>query len=373
MDSCLRNTAGDRLFSCHSNLAQFSSGVMEENRCISYCNSKGRLFGLYLRQFITDDNYFPYFHLIIAILSQAAIFLALWHDGQQPPAFLTSCPVTISHYYPLLDQLRVASVAIASMLVFDLLLDLYSLKVIYPRSNNELLKQNSGARWKEFTIRCMFIVSFIEQNLIMISTPKDEYSAVVSIATSHVQNIMIFAMGLFIMSYAFNLAPCQRFRSILLSLIFCAGQVMSFFATMDVCPINWTTNFMIVRIGLDILPPVVFLATSASLVKSLILRMRAAAANKNTLNGKEMVFVVNFLAAAVWYILKFTILASQQQLYMPQLTASNLVIFDLSVMFFALLATIIRAWLARLESTTAHVSQEHQLTKHFTVDFCNFL
>lgn len=280
--------------------------------------------------------------------------------------------MTILHYYPLLDQLRVASVAIASMLIFDLLLDLYSLKVIFPRSDNVLLKQNSGARWKEFTIRCMFIASFIEQNLIMLSVTKDQYSAVVSIATSHVQNIMIFSMGLFIMSHAFNLAPCQRIRSILLSLIFSAGQVMSFFATMEVCPIKWNTKFVIVRMGLDILPPLVYLAASLSLVKSLILRMRASAVNKNTLNGKEIIFVVNFLAAAVWYILKFTILASQQELYMQQLTASNLVIFDLSVMFFALKATIIRAWLARLESTKARVSYEYQRLPYYNIDSSTF-
>lgn len=148
-----------------------STLAMEEN----YFSFRGRLFGSYLKQFITDDNYFPYFHLIIAILSQSIIFLALWYDGQQPPSFLSSCPMTILHYYPLLDQLRVASVAIASMLIFDLLLDLYSLKVIFPRSDNVLLKQNSGARWKEFTIRCMFIASFIEQNLIMLSVTKDQY------------------------------------------------------------------------------------------------------------------------------------------------------------------------------------------------------
>ena len=264
--------------------------------------------------------------------------------------------------------LRIIVVTVAAALVFDLLLDLYSFRITSKKADDPLMQLNSSTNWKEFTLRCMFVTCFTQPNIIMLFVPRNEYAIVVAVATTQVQNVMFFSICLFVVSYAYQSTIPQRCLSLALSLTFVAGQLVTFYASLSACPSKWNPHIRNLGTVLYVVPPILYLMISLYLSRNLLLTFRASSANSKIPN-KEILFVANFSLASVWFVFKFAMAAYQQSLFIPRLEAANTTIFDVIVILFALLATVYRAWSARLESKKAQVCH-HCITLSLT---CSYL
>lgn len=304
---------------------------------------------------LTDVNYFPYLHLVIAVLFQATIFCSFWYYCRRAPApYLANCRFMSSLNNQTIVYLRIIVVTVAAALVFDLLLDLYSFRITSKKTDENLTQLNSSTSWKEFTLRCMFVACFSQPNIIMLFVPRNEYAIVVAVATTQVQSVMFFSICLFVVSYAYHSTIPQRCFSIALSLTFVTGQLVTFYASMAGCPTTWNHHIRNLGTVLYVVPPILYLMISLYLSRNLLLTFRASSANSK-LPNKELLFVANCSLASVWFVFKFAMAAYHQSLFIPRLVAANTAIFDVIVILIALMATIYRAWSARLESKKAQV------------------
>ena len=317
--------------------------------------ARGRKLLGHWKLLLTDVNCFPYLHLVIAVLFQATIFCSFWYYCQRSPApYLANCRFMSSLNNQTIVYLRIIVVTVAAALVFDLLLDLYSFRITSKKTDEPLTQLNSSTSWKEFTLRCMFVVCFSQPNIIMLFVPRNEYAIVVAVATTQVQSVMFFSICLFVVSYAYHSTIPQRCFSITLSLTFVTGQLVTFYASMAACPTTWNHHIRNLGTVLYVVPPILYLMISLYLSRNLLLTFRASSANSK-LPNKELLFVANCSLASVWFVFKFAMAAYHQSLFIPRLVAANSAIFDVIVILIALMATIYRAWSARLESKKAQV------------------
>lgn len=301
----------------------------------------------------SEGSYFSYIYLLIASLVQIIIFgiLFCFEDVARAGRGLENCKLLASLEFRSLDKLRIVAVVLSATLILDALLDVYSYNVVFPKIDSTQIRHKTGKIWKELTIRCMVITTLLESNLVMLAVPQNASSVIVYIATMHIQNSMIFCTSFFVISYAFPLSLCQRVVSVFMSSIFAFGQFISFIALVRAWPQTWHY----VYIALEIVPPLMYISMSLCLCRTRYIRGRASGAHLK-LTSKEIVFMISFILALTWYILKFASFANNRSCLIEDQSAETMIIYDDTIIMMAIVATILRAWFARQESKKAQVT-----------------
>ena len=301
-----------------------------------------------------EGSYFSYIYLLIASLQQIIVFgiLFCFDDVARAGRGLENCKLLASLQFRSLDKLRIVAVVLSATLILDALLDVYSFKIVFPKIDSTRLQRKTGEIWKEFTIRCMVITTLLESNLVMLAVPRNTSSVVVFIATMHIQNTMIFCTCFFIISYAFSLSTCQRVVSVFMSFMFAFGQFISFIAFVR----EWPRTWHYVYIALEIIPPIMYISMSLCLCRTRYLRGRSSGVHSK-LTSKEIVFMISFVLALTWYILKFASFANNRSYLIQDQSAETMIIYDDTVIMIGVVATILRAWYARQESKKAQVTR----------------
>lgn len=299
--------------------------------------------------YLGNIAYIPYIHILIIAFTQAILFGSLLYNGQNYPAvYLQYSPLATTLVQPTVINLRVATLAIACTLVLDLAIE-GALSVRLSRFG-----KSSTCR-AELIIRCIFILSLLEPNIILLCIPSNPYTVVVAYATSTLQQIMLFSASMFVFSYALDKTPRQCCRSLLLSFTFAFAQLMYFFVSMTGNPT--ASSFMIlsiISVVLSAFPPIIYFGMSISSMWTRWLK-KTNESETHTTSSMDYLFVAVFVAYTLWCLIHALSAVIIQKLYLFQLTTSDLVIFDVPVILFALITTIAPSWSARLESSKTQV------------------
>lgn len=320
-----------------------------EDLVLSQWEQMAQNFNLY----ISDIAYIPYIHVLIAAAAQAILFGSLFYNGQNYPAvYLQYSQLATTLVQPAIINLRVATLAIGFTLILDLVVEgILSVRL------SRFWKSSTGRA--ECTIRCMFVLSLLEPNIILLAIPHNPYTVVVAHATSTLQYIMLFSASMFVLSYAYDKTPRQCCRSLLLSVTFAFAQSMHFFVSMSGNPTAASFKVLsIISIALSALPVTIYFGISVSLLRSRWLKLSKTCKTPESrlMSSIDYIFVANFAAMVSLCLMDFISVMVTQKVYLFQFSTIDLVVFDVPIMLLALVAAIVPSWSARLESRKIQVS-----------------